>query len=122
MARSKQTLRKAGMNYNAAGAHRQGEPARFPGKPTGKAGAQLAVMSQDGTNDSSSSSSEEGENSQNRSPTRQRGVLQNAINAGRRRHRAGGKARILTRKPRDPNSTRRRYRYKPLLQVTFCHK
>ena len=72
MAHSKQTLRKAGMNYNAAGAHRQGEPARFPGKPTGKAGAQLAAMSQDGTNDSSSSSSsEEGENSQNRSPAPQ---------------------------------------------------
>ena len=74
MARSKQTLRKAGMNYNAAGAHKQGEPARFPGKPTGKAGAQLAVMSQDGDNDSSSSSSsEEGEDRQNSSPTPQRG-------------------------------------------------
>ena len=127
MVRSKQTLRKAGMNYNAAGAHRQGELARFPGKPTGKAGAQLAAMSQDGTNDSSSSSSsEEGENSQNRSPAPRRGVLQNAINVGRRRRGVGGKARILTRKPRDPNSTRRHYRYKPgvwaLKEISFLPK
>ena len=44
------------MNYNAAGAHRQGTPATFPGKPTGKAGKQLAAM-QDAED---SSSSEEG--------------------------------------------------------------
>ena len=125
MARSKQTLHKAGMNYNAAGAHRQGEPARFPGKPTGKMGKQLAAMSQDATNDSSSSSSsEEGDNSQNPSPVRQNGVVQNAIRAGRRRHGVGGKARILKRRPRDANTTRRRY--KPgvwvLKEISFYQK
>ena len=127
MARSKQTLRKAGLNYNAAGAHRQGEPARFPGKPTGKAGKQLAAMSQDTTNDSSSSSSsssEEGENSQNPSPARRNGVLQNAIRAGRRRRGVGGKARIMVRKPRAPNTTCRHY--KPgvwaLKEISFYQK
>ena len=111
------------MNYNAAGAHRQGEPARFPGKPTGKASKQLAAMSQDATNDSSSSS-EEGDNNQNPSPARQNGVVQNAIRAGRCRRGVGGKARILKRKPRDPNTTR--CRYKPgvwaLKEISFYQK
>ena len=122
MAHSKETLRKAGLNYNAAGAHRQGELARFPGKPTGKAGKQLAAMSQDTT--SSSRSSEEGENSQNPSPARRNGVLQNAIRPGRRRRGVAGKSRIMVRKPRAPNTTRRRY--KPgvwaLKEISFYQK
>ena len=126
MARSKQTLRKPGLNYNAAGAHgRQGEPARFPGKPTGKAGKQLKVMSQDATNDSTdSNSAEEGGNEPNSSPVRRNGILQDAIRAGRRRRGVGGKARIMVRKPTAPGTTRRRY--KPgvwaLKEVSFYQK
>ena len=53
-------------------------------------------------------------------------MLQNAINAERHRRGVGGKARILKRKPRDPNTTHRCYRYKPgvwaLKEISFYQK
>ena len=128
MAHSKQTLRKSGMNYNAAGAHRQGTRAKFPGKPTGKAGRQLAMMSQDDTEDSSSGSSdgtieETGEVS-NQAANPVPKVLQNAIRAGRRRRRVGGKARIMVRKPPAPGTMRRKYKpgVRALKEISFYQK
>ena len=112
------------MNYNAAGAHRQGTRATFPGKPTGKAGRQLAMMSQDSTDDSSSGSTdatieETGEVS-NRATDPVQKVLQNAIRAGR----IGGKARIMVRKPTAPGTTRRKYKpgVRALKEIFFYQK
>ena len=128
MACSKQTLQKSGMNYNAAGAHHQGTPARFPGKPTGKTGRQLAAMSQDANDSSSSdhSSMEEGGNEGNlvANPTPVPPVVQNAIRAGRCRRGVGSRAWILIRKPVAPGTTQRKY--KPgvwaLKEVSFYQK
>ena len=125
MARSKQTLRK-GMNYNAAGAHRQGTPARFPGKPTGKAGRQLAIMSEDTEDSSSASTDETIETSEvsNQAVNPVPKVLQNAIRAGRRRRKVSGKARIMVRKPAAPGTTRRRYKpgVRALKEISFYQK
>ena len=51
-------------------------------------------------------------------------VIQNAIRAGRRRRRVGGKARILVRKPAVPGVTRRKYKSGvwALKEISFYQK
>ena len=84
MANTKQTARKL--------RNGQGSPARFSGKPGGKAAKHMRAAAEDDNNDSSSDGSSSGsENEQAQQPANQ---VQKMIKAGSRHRVWGGKARI----------------------------
>ena len=108
MARSKQTMRKSGQDYNKY------RCVRF-GKPGGKASEHLRIRQEDDDGESSSSSSTSGTTETNTITAGEsssgNGVVQNAIQVGRRRFRVvGGKVRVYKRAP--ATGGRRRYRLK----------
>ena len=110
MARSKQTLRKSGQDYNKY------RHARF-GKPGGKASEHLRVRQEDDDGESSSSSSDSNTSKTNvvaaGGGSSGNAVVQNALRVGwRHRRLVGGKVRVYKRAPAKSQGEQRRYRLK----------
>ena len=120
MARSKQTLRKSGQDYNKY------RHVRF-GKPGGKASQYLRVCQEDDDGSTSSSSSNSDTSEAKVAANQGNPVVRQAIQAGRRRRQVvGGKVRVFQRSPTKNPDGCRCYRLKPgvlaLKEIAYYQK